>query len=699
MAMLRVEDGGNGLVLLYPLDIVIHRPDQRYRVDVKGTQLYLDTTVFGNHGQGVGGAAAVWNRIQCRLRTRTDHHADTRGLQLRLGHSDGRQRNLHFIEAVPGGVGMTRGLEICEGAVIVVCAASGVEVGTEKVWDYADQAKLPCLIFINKIDRDNANFFDVIKDVQAKLGTKCLPIQLPLESQEGVQGIIDLISERGFSGSPSTEVEIPPSILADVNYYRDKLIEAIVEVDDELIARYLDGEEINKEEIYLCARQAVIAGKVVPILVGSALENACITPLLDAIYSYLPSPREKGALMAINVSTKSEETIEPSSEAPLSALVFKTTTDPYVGKISYFRVYSGVISSNSQVWNIVKDSNERIGQLFVLRGKTQDPVSQISAGDIGAVTKLALTVTGDTLGSRDHPLKITPIEFPEPILSMAVHPKSKTDLDKMGTALPKIAEEDLTIKLQREPDTGEMLLRGMGDTHLEVASEKLSRKFGVEVNLEIPKIPYKETITTSTKAEYKHKKQTGGHGQFGHVLLALEPLPSGTGFEFVSKVVGGSVPRNYIPAVEKGVKEAKSEGVLAKFPAVDIRVTLYDGSYHSVDSSEMAFKIAAAQAFKKGLSQGQPAILEPVLNLTIIVPDSFTGDIIGDLNSKRARVLGMTPEGGNNIIKAQAPLAEILQYAIDLRSMTQGRGTFVTEFSHYEEVPALLAQKIITQKG
>jgi elongation factor G len=591
------------------------------------------------------------------------------------------------------------GLAVSEGAVIIVCAVSMVEVGTEQVWGYASEAKLPRLIFVNKMDRENANFFNALKDIQTKLGRKCLPVQLPIGSQKDFQGIVDLVTKKAYSSNPLKETEIPSSLQGEVDSYREKLVEAVVEVDDELIAKYLDGEEISEEQIYRCIKEATRLGKVVPVLLGSALKNIAITPLLDAIREYIPSPKEREALKATNASTGAEEVVEAVSVGPLAAFVFKTTNDPRIGKFSYFRVYSGTISSNSQVWNVNKGSAERIGQLFVLRGKTQEAVPQLSAGDIGAVAKLASTATGDTLGSREHQLKFAPIQFPAPLLNMAVHPKARADLDKMSTVLPKICEEDLTLKVQREADIGEILLGGMGETHLDVAAERLASKFGVEVNLQRPKVPYKETITAKTQAEYKHKKQTGGHGQYGHVLLELEPLPKGSGFEFTERVVGGAVPRNYIPAVEKGVKEARLEGVLGGYPVVDVRVTLYDGSSHPVDSSDMAFKIAAAQALKKGLTEGQPVLLEPIVNMTITVPDTLTGDIIGDLNTKRARVIGMNPGDGVNVIQAQAPLAEVQRYAVDLRSMTQGRGTFTVEFSHYEEVPAQIAQKVIAQKA
>ena len=591
------------------------------------------------------------------------------------------------------------GMGVSEGAVIVVCAASGVEVGTEQSWDYINEAGLPSLIFINKMDRENANFSNTLNDIQVKLGKKCIPIHLPMGEQKEFHGVVDLVTKKGYDGNPPKETDVPSSLSNDIESYREKLVEAVVEVDDELITKYLDGEEISEEDIYRCIKQATMQRQVVPVLVGSVLNNVGISFLSDAIHDYLPSPKDKGMIKAVNGSTGSDEEIEPYDEGTLAALVFKTNTDPRIGKINCLRIYSGTISSNSQVWNVNKGVVERIGQLFILRGKTQEPVPQLGAGDIGAIAKLASTTTGDTLGLRDHPIKLMPTEFPSPVLNMAVHPKSRDDLDKMSVALPKICEEDLTIKVQRNADVAETLLCGMGETHIDVAAERLMHKFGVEVILEIPKIPYKETITTQVNAEYKHKKQTGGHGQYGHVLLKLEPLPRGTGFEFTNSIVGGAVPKNYIPAVEKGVNESKQEGVIAGYPAVDIKVTLYDGSFHAVDSSDMAFKIAGAQALKKGLSQGQPCLLEPIVNMTITAPDAFTGDIIGDLNSKRARVSGMTPANGFNVVKAQAPTAEIQRYAIDLRSITQGRGTFTIEFSHYEEVPAPIAQKIIDQRG
>jgi len=588
-------------------------------------------------------------------------------------------------------------MRVSEGAIIVICAASGVEVGSEQVWSYSEEASLPRLIFINKMDRENADFYRTLEQLQSKFGSRCLPLQLPIGAQDDFQGIVDLLTMKSYIGSPAKEAEVPSSLKDQADSLREKLVEAVAEIDDRLIEKYLGGEELSLDELSNGLRQAVVTGKIVPILVGSALKNIGIASLLDVMYSYLPSPKERDVVIAGD-SAKQVQRIEPSQDAPLAALVFKTSADPYVGKLTYFRVYTGTIDSNSQVWNARRGEAERIGQLFTLRGKTQEPVSQLRAGDIGAVAKLSVTSTGDTLCTRDKPMPIASILFPEPAFSEAVHPKTKADLDKLGVALSRLSEEDPTLQVRREADTNETILSGLGETHLEVAAEKMLRKFGVGVDLETPKVPYKETITISARAEYKHKKQTGGHGQYGHVCLELEPLPRGSGREFIDKVVGGAIPKNYIPAVEKGVNEAAQEGVLAGYPVVDIKTRVYDGTYHPVDSSDICFKIAGAQALKKGLSQGQPILLEPIMNIKVSVPEDFTGDIIGDLNAKRAKVLGMNPEDGRNVIEAQVPLAEILRYAIDLKSITQGRGSFTTEFSHYEETPPHVSQKIIAQR-
>jgi len=537
----------------------------------------------------------------------------------------------------------------------------------------------------------------VVEQVQDRFGRNCIPIQLPIGSHTNFKGVVDLVNMKATDGTK--EVEIDSSIESEANSFREKLVEAVAENDDDLTLKYLEGEEITSEEILRVLTEGIKTGKIIPILAGSALQNVGTAYLLDAICDYLPSPKEAEEITATNTQTKQPETIKVDSTSPLAALVYMTNADPYVGKLTHFRVYSGVIESNSQVWNAAKGQMERIGQLFVFRGKNQEAVPKISAGDIGVVAKLAVTGTGDTLSVKEHPLSLPSIEFPTPIYSVAIYPKTKTDVDKLGAVLYKIVEEDLTLRVRKDIDTAETILSGMGDAHVEVATERMQRKFGVGVNVETPKVPYKETVTAMVQAEYKHKKQSGGHGQYGHVCLEVEPLPRGEGFEFTERVVGGSVPKNYIPAVEKGVMESRHEGILARYPVVDVRVTLFDGSSHPVDSSEISFKIAASQALKKGLSQGQPVLLEPIYRLQVIVPEVFTGDIIGDLNTKRAKVLGMTPDGGNQIIEAQVPLAEIMRYAIDLRSITQGRGIYTIEYSHYEEVPAYQTQKIISERA
>jgi elongation factor G len=605
-----------------------------------------------------------------------------------------RERKINILDA-PGYtdfVGEAKaGMRVSEGAIITVCARSGVEVGTEMVWDYCEEAKLPRLVYINKMDRENADFVKVVNEVKTKLGGRCYPIQMTIGAATNFKGVVDLLTMKAYVGSPTKEAEVPADVKAQAEAYREKLVEAIAEVDDKLIEKYLGGEQLTLEELTTTLRKGVFSGKIVPILAGSALQNVAVNKVLDAIFDYLPLPKEQKVITAGGAT-------DPSETAPLAALVFKTTADPYVGKLTYMRVYNGVISSNSQVYNANQSANERIGQLYLMRGKTQEPVTEIRAGDIGAVAKLNVTATGDTLCPQDKQVKITPIVFPTPIFREAVYPKTKTDIDKIGSALARLAEEDLTLKVNRELGTGETILSGMGDTHLSVAAEKMQRKFGVNVELAIPKVAYRETITVPSKAEYKHKKQSGGHGQYGHVLLELEPKPDRGPCEFDERVVGGSVPRNYIPAVEKGVVEAYNEGCLAGYPVIGVKAILYDGSFHPVDSSEICFKIAGAGAFKKGLADGHPILLEPIMNLKVTVPNDLTGDIIGDLNTKRARVLGMNPEGGTNVIEAQVPLAEIQRYSIDLKSMTQGRATYTIEFDHYEEVPANITQKLVAQK-
>jgi elongation factor G len=576
------------------------------------------------------------------------------------------------------------GLRVADAALVVVCATSSVEVGTEQVWSYVKESDLPALVVINKMDRENADFSKTLGDIQSRLSSRCVAMQMPIGSEAAFSGYVDLVSMRAYI--QDAEQDVPAELKDEALALRDKLVEAVVEVDDELMNKYLEGTELSNAEISDVVRRATAAGVAVPVVVASALKSIAVDTVIDTICASLPSP----------VDRRSAESVAVDPAGPALATVFKTTADPFTGKISYFRVYSGEIASNSQVVNITRGATERIGQLFLPLGKQQVTVTKVSAGDIGAIAKLGVTVAGDTLGVKDQ-TGLPGIAFPKATYAMAVHPESKGDLDKMSTILPRMIEEDPSLVLRRDPDTGENLLSGVGETHLEVVKDKMSRKFGVKVLLSPPQVPYKETITAPTKAEYRHKKQTGGHGQYGHVVLDLQPLPKGGGFEYETKIVGGAIPSNFLPSVEKGVNEGRQEGVLAGFPLVDIKVILCDGSFHAVDSSDIAFKIAAAQALKKGLQQGQPVLLEPIMNLTVRAPEGMTGDVIGDLNTKRGRVQGMIPEGGYNVISAQAPYSELLRYSIDLRSMLQGRGDFDMEFSHYEEVPAHMSQKIVAK--
>ena len=609
----------------------------------------------------------------------------------------GNKINLMDTPGYPDFVGEVKSaIRVSEGAVVVVCAASGVEVGTEQVWSYCDAAHLPRIVLINRMDRENVDFAKVVDQIQSKFGRKCLPIQLPIGAHTTFQGIIDLLKMKAYTGTAAQEGEIPEALKSQAQSMREKLMESIAETDDSLLEKFLGGEELKQEELVKALRKAVLDGKLMPILAGSGMQNIGVIPLMDAIVGYLPAPKEGEVLITGEGGKTTKIAADP--KGALAALVFKTSADPYVGKLTYFRVYCGTFASNSQVWNVTRGENERIGQVFVLRGKNQEPVPEIGAGDIGAVAKLSITATGDTLGAKDKPVKLVPVTFPEPRYSEAVYPKTKLDLDKLGPALAKIVEEDPTLKMHREAVTNETILSGIGEIQLSVAAEKMARKFGVNVELQTPKVPYKETITVQCEAEYKHKKQTGGHGQYGHVVLELVPLPRGSGWEFTERIVGGTIPKNYIPAVEKGVKEGIQEGILGGYPVEDVRITAIDGSFHPVDSSEICFKIAGAGAVKKGLQDGKPVILEPIVKLKITAPDSYTGDIIGDLNTKRGQVHGMLPEEGMNTIEAIVPLSEVQRYAMNLKSITQGKGTYSMEFSHYQEAPPLVTQKIIAAR-
>ena len=592
-------------------------------------------------------------------------------------------------------------MRVVDGAIIVVSAVSGVKVQTEKVWQYANEFSVPVALFVNKIDRERADFVRTVEDLKKNFIDKTvLVIQIPMGAEENFKGVIDLLSMKAYifkndvSGSFSI-ADIPAEYLEEAKQYREKLVETSVEMDDAVMERYLNGDEIKDEEVEKCLREGIWGRKIVPVLCGSAAMNIGITNLLDNIVKYFPPPTYKKEVDGINIKTGEKMTREMSAEKPFSAFIFKTFTDPFAGKLTLFRVYSGEIHPDMTVLNVTKDEKERIGQIFYLVGKKQKPAGFASAGDIAVVAKLKEAGTGDTLCDEKSPIRYESVKLSPPVISFSLHPKAKGDEDKLNTSLAKLIEEDQTIKYSRDEQTKEFLLSGMGQVHIEVIVEKMKRKFGVEVDLKEPKVPYKETIKGTVKVQGKYKKQSGGKGQYGDTWLEMSPLPRGAGFEFADKVVGGSVPRQYIPAVEKGIVEAKNQGMLAGFPVVDFRVALYDGSYHDVDSSEMAFKIAASMGFKKGLEQCKPVLLEPIMKIEVIVPDENMGDIMGDMNSRRGKIIGVESRGNNQVVKASVPMAEVLRYAPDLRSMTGGRGTFTMEYDHYEEVPGQIAEKII----
>ncbi len=591
-------------------------------------------------------------------------------------------------------------LRISGGAVVILSAISGVKVQTEKIWQYADEYEIPRIAFVNKMDRERANFLRAVDDMEKALSVKGIPLQLPIGAEDNFRGVVDLITMKAFTyddkGSGKFQAgDIPDELKAEADEFRTKLVEAVAETDDILLEKYLEGGELTQEEIYRALREAVITNKFVPVLCGSGLLNIGVQPLMDAINLYLPSPLDKGIVKGKDPKTGEEIERKPSLDEPFSAFIFKTISDPYTGKLSLFRVYSGTLKSDSQVYNPSKGVKERVGQLYMMEGKKQAPVAAASVGDIAAVAKLKETGTGDTLCDEDAQIVFEPFPSVPTALSFAIKPKTKSDEDKVHSALAKLLDEDPVLQYSRDEQTKEFILSGVGQVHLEVAVEKLKRKYGVDVELQTPKVPYKETIRSSVKVQGKYKKQSGGRGQYGDTWLEIEPLPRGKGFEFVDKIVGGVIPRQYIPAVEKGVREAMQEGVLAGYPVVDVRVTLYDGSHHSVDSSELAFKIAGSMGFKKGAAMANPVLLEPIMFMEISVPDENMGDVIGDLNSRRGKVQGVEPKANSQTIKALVPMSEVLTYANDLRSITGGRGMFTMEFSHYEEVPTHLSQKII----
>jgi elongation factor G len=573
-------------------------------------------------------------------------------------------------------------LRVAECGVLVLCGVAGLEVQAEIALDAMEDQKLPKIIFVNKLDRKNANFGKVMEQLKnAYPQARFIPLQIPVGQEESFQGVIDIIENKEYAyetdGSGKFSVkEVPASYMAEVDQLKDQLAEAVAEADDEILMKYLDGESLTEEDLQTALRQALEQNLVIPVLCGSAYKNIGITNIMDFFAKYVPAPE-----------------VVPEK----AALVFKTLADPYVGRMSFFRVYGGQFNAETLVYNSSRGSEEKIGQPFYLRGKTQEPITSVSAGDIAVVAKLQEVRTGDTLCGKDHPVELQGIDFPVPTLSVAIGAKTKGDEDKLGSALARLADEDPTIKISKNTETKELLLTGLGEMHIEIYLEKLTRKFGVAVSMKVPRVPYRETIRKAVKVEGKHKKQTGGHGQYGHVWINLEPSENKE-FEFTEAIFGGSVPKQYIPAVEKGVREAMGEGILAGYPVTDIKVTLVDGSYHAVDSSEMAFKLAAIIAFRKGVELAKPILLEPIVEVEITVPEAFMGDVIGDINGKRGRLLGMSAGSGKfQVIRAHVPQAEMMRYTIDLRSLTQGRGSFTMEFIQYEEVPDRLCEALVSQ--
>jgi len=590
-------------------------------------------------------------------------------------------------------------LRVSDGAVVLVDAVGGVEFQTQKVWEECLQLHLPRCVFINRMDRERADFSRALGSMSEKLDAKGTVLTLPLGAEESFQGIIDLIGMKTLifdeAKKKAIKGEIPDEYASDAASLRETMLEDIAECDEALMDKYLEEGDLSEDDIRAGLLRGIQSCDIIPVICGVAPSNIGAGYLLDIITKYFPSPVDRGEQKGTKPGTDDEESRTPDPSVPFSAMVFKTLADPYAGKLTLFRVFSGTLTSDFNFYNASKDITERCGNLFFLEGKTQKPVDELIPGDIAALAKLKEAQTGNTLCDGKSPILYKPVPVMSSLISYAVQPKSKGDEEKITTSLQKLMEEDQTIKLRRDEETREFILSGIGQVHIDVTVDKLKRKFGVEVDLKIPKVPYKETIKSKTNIQGKYKKQSGGRGQYGDAWLDIEPLPRGGGFEFVDKIVGGVIPRQYIPAVEKGIVEAMTEGVIAGYPLVDVRVSLVDGSFHTVDSSEMAFKIAGSMGFKKGILQCSPTLLEPIVTISIEVPDEYMGDVIGDLNSRRGRVLGMDKVGVNQAIRGQVPLAEILTYAQELTSITSGRGTFSYEFSGYEEVPAHLLDKII----
>jgi elongation factor G len=576
---------------------------------------------------------------------------------------------------------------VSDGALILIDGVAGPQVGTDAVWKRT--AHLPRLIVVNKLDRENADYRTTLDSLRERYGKSVVPLTFPVGKSDSLSGVVDLLENTAYMAGETSPSTAPATEQGTIDQLREMLVESACELDDDLINKYLEGEELTTEELVNAVRQGVREQKLFPVLATSGSRSIGLDPLLNAIVQLLPSPAE------VDVKVAEGETLDVNDK--LAALVFKTVSDPNIGRLSYVRVYSGTLTADSHVWNSQKARDERIGQVFHVRGKNQEPTQRLVTGDIGVIPKLSETVTGDTLAVKDRDVEVAGFEYPPAAYFASVHPKSRNDVDKLSTAMARLLEEDPSLQMHRETSTNEVILSGLGDSHLEVAVQRLQRKFGVNVTLDVPKVAYRETITGKGTAEGRHVRQSGGHGQYGVVNLEIEPTTRGEGFEFVDKIVGGVVPRQFIPAVEKGVRETLDQGVIAGYPVVDVRCALVFGKYHPVDSSEAAFKTAGSVGFKAAFTAANPVLLEPVMHVEVTVPSEFAGDIMGDLNTRRAHIHGMTPDGPNTVIEASVPQSEMLRYATDLRSMTQGRGTYTMRVSHYDPVPAHLQQKIIEE--
>ena len=624
-----------------------------------------------------------------------------------VAYCDWNDTRLNLIDT-PGFINFiedTRGcLRVADGAVVIVSAISGVKAETEKIWRYACEFEVPRIVFVNKLDKEAADFSNAISELEKSFDQEAIPLFIPIGAGESFRGIVDLVAMKAYvyKDDKASETVIPDDLKTVAEDYRKKLVEKIAEADDSLLEKYLEGGEITNEEVMKGIKEASLTRRFIPVACGSATMNIGVTQLMELMLMCLPTPEEMSRISPIrgtNPKDGKEVDRKPVTTDPLTAYVFKTVADPFAGKLSIFRVYSGVLKADSTVLNATSGAKERIGQIFYLVGKKHVPVASVNAGEIAAVVKLKETNVGDTLCEEHHPLVLPKVKFAEPIISYAIAPKTKGDEDKVSIGLHRILEEDPTIRFTRDEESKEMILSGMGQVHLEVALDKLRRKFGVEVAMKAPKIAYRETIKARTRAQGRYKKQSGGRGQFGDCWIDFEPLPRGGGFEFIDKIVGGVIPQQYRPAVEKGIIEKLKEGLIAGYPMVDVKVTLTDGSYHSVDSSEMAFKIAGSMALQKAVLDAKPIVLEPIMKIEVVVPDDTLGAVIGDLNSKRGKVQGVEPQaGGNQKIMALVPMAEMLVYANQLQSMTSGRGLYSMEFSHYEELPAHVTQKLIAER-